>query len=174
MCVCVCCVCVCCVYVIDRCCHHYCFSCFAIVLLLVVSFCSSCFLLVVLLLLLFWFRSMFLFWLHTFALDIFICIHLLRFCLVSLLVSTTQIRRNQSLKKREGDKDMMQVGNQNMLQGRVSPLSTLLPRVQHICLGSGIVETQILEWTKDNLLRTSTKPLFYSVLPLAIHVLGTC
>ena len=41
----------------------------------------------------------------------------------------------------------------------VSPLSTLLPRVQNM-FGSGLFETDILELMKATMLRTSTKPLF--------------
>ena len=64
-----------------------------------------------------------------------------------------------NVKRREGDTDILQVGQQKMLKkGRVSPLSTLLPRVQE-CLGS-VFEAQILELMKDDMLRISTKPLF--------------
>ena len=51
---------------------------------------------------------------------------------------TAQILRHESVKKRAGDKDMMEVGKQIILKnGRDTPLSTLLPRVQTISLGTG-------------------------------------
>ena len=69
------------------------------------------------------------------------------------------------MKTREGDKDMMQVMSpENVKNGRVSPLSTLLPRVQNICSGSGIFEAQILELMKDIMLRSSTNSLFLQCL----------
>ena len=70
------------------------------------------------------------------------------------------------MKKREGDKDMMEVGQQRIKNGRVAPLSTLLPRIQEISLRSGGFEAQILELLKDNMLRLATKTVIFTVFLL--------
>ena len=71
---------------------------------------------------------------------------------------------------------MVELGQQRMSKkGRATPLSTLLPKVQNISLGTGGFEAHILEFMKDNMLRLATKRYFRNAFLLNyIHVLGAC
>ena len=119
-----------------------------------------------------WFSFMFLFELHVFALARIILCSSLRFCLVSLFCDTAQMRRNQNVKKREHDKDMMQVAHQKMFKkGQVSPHPPCCRGSKQIVWEVVVLKHTNLKSMKDNMLRASLYSVFAN---FSYKIFGTC